>query len=76
MPHLFGQSFEYDDKKDLIDWLEEIDSTQAITIIDLALSHANKEGAFDIDESYCIFKCINKLKELKTNGEGIEKSMD
>lgn len=76
MPHLFGQSFEYDDKKDLIDWLEEIDSTQAITIIDLALSHANKEGAFDIDESYCIFKCINKLKELKTNGEGIKKSMD
>ena len=65
MPNLFGDSFEYDDKKDLINWLEEIEPNQALTIIDLALSHANIQGAFTIDESYCIFKCITKLKDEK-----------
>lgn len=63
MPHLFGDSFEYDDKEDLINWLEKIDINQAIIIVDIALSHANREGAFDMDESYCIFKCINKIKQ-------------
>jgi len=76
MPHLFGEAFEYDDKKDLIDWLEGIGISQAIIIVDIALSHANKEGAFDMDESYCIFKCINKLKELKTHGEETQEDME
>lgn len=76
MPHLFGKAFEFDDKKDLIDWLEVIGISQAIIIVDIALSHANKEGAFNVDESYCIFKCINKLKELKTNAEETQEDME
>jgi|LauGreDrversion4_2_1035121.scaffolds.fasta_scaffold82765_3 hypothetical protein len=65
MSSLFGGGFEYDNKEDLVQFLEEIDTKNALTLIDLAISHAAKQGAFDIDESYCIFKCISKLKDEK-----------
>jgi len=29
----------------------------------MALNHANKQGAFSILESHCIYKCLEKLKD-------------
>jgi len=55
--------FEYESKKELTEFLNEIDSKNALMLIELSLIHASKHGAFDIDESYCIFMCLNKLKD-------------
>jgi hypothetical protein len=54
--------FEYESKKDLKEFLQEIDNQNAIVLIEMALSYASKQGSFDIDESHCIFMCLSKLK--------------
>lgn len=56
--------FEYESKKELIEFLNEIDYKNALTLIELSLTHASKQGAFDIDESHCIFICLSKLKDF------------
>lgn len=62
MSTLFNGDFEYEEESDFKEFLETIEPQNALKIIDIALSHANKEGAFSIEESYCIYKCIDKLK--------------
>ena len=51
------ENFEYKNKKELIEFLNELDNKNALTLIELSLSHAAKQGCFDIDESYCIL-CV------------------
>lgn len=62
MSTLFNGDFEYEDESDFKEFIESIESKNALKIIEIALSHANKEGAFTIEESHCIYKCIDKLK--------------
>lgn len=55
--------FEYESKKELIEFLNEIDYKNALTLIELSLTHASKQGAFNIEESHCVFVCLSKLKD-------------
>lgn len=63
MSTLFNGDFEYEEESDFKEFLETIEPENALKIIDIALAHANKEGAFTIEESYCIYKCVDKLKK-------------
>jgi hypothetical protein len=60
---LFGGEFEYDEKEDLNVFIDNLKPTVSQAILEMALNHANKQGVFSILESYCIYKCLEKLKD-------------
>jgi hypothetical protein len=60
---LFGGEFEYDEKEDLNVFINNLKPTVSHAILEMALNHANKQGAFSILESHCIYKCLEKLKD-------------
>ena len=60
---LFNGEFEYEDINELYIFLDNLDPVASIEILEIALNHANKQGAFDILESHCIHKCLEKLKK-------------
>lgn len=62
MTTLFNGDFEYEQESEFKEFLETMEPVNALKIIEIALSHANKEGAFTIEESHCIYRCIDKLK--------------
>lgn len=63
MDTLFNGNFEYDDKDELIEFINNIDTEDAIKIIEQSLDHANESGAFNLLESYCVHQCLEKLKK-------------
>jgi hypothetical protein len=69
MSTLFNGDFEYEEESDFKEFLETIEPENALKLIDIALSHANKEGSFTLDESYCIYKCMDKLKKQQNENK-------
>jgi len=60
---LFGGEFEYEDKKDLDELLNNLQPNVALRILLVALNHASKQGAFDILESHCVHKCLENIEK-------------
>ena len=69
MKSLFDGEFEYEHEEELEEFLSVLTPGAAITIIEMALNHANKQGGFDVIESFSVYKCLTVLNKIK-NGEG------
>jgi hypothetical protein len=63
MDTLFNGNIEYDNKEELIEFINNVGPEDAIKIIEQSLDHANEKGAFNLLESYCIHQCLDKLKK-------------
>ena len=59
---LFSGEFEYDEKVDLNVFIDNLKPSVSYTILEMALNHASKQGAFSILESHCVYKCLEKIK--------------
>lgn len=64
---IFGGSIEFENKEKLIEFIETIDKEMSIKLIEISIEYGMKNGLFGLDESYCLYKSLKKLKENETN---------
>jgi hypothetical protein len=63
METIFGGLIEFEDKNELVDFVEKVDITDSINLIEVALNYSQQSGIFTIEESHIIYKSLKKLKE-------------
>jgi len=63
MGSLFGNLLQFESNSQFDLFLESIDKTNALKIIELSIMNNQQSGIYTIEESYCIYKCLSKLKE-------------
>jgi hypothetical protein len=44
-----------------------LDKESAIKIIEVGINYALSNGLYSMGETFCLYKCINKLKENEDN---------
>jgi len=63
MKTIFGGLIEFETQSKLIEFLESIDNSGSINIIETSIEYGLKSGLYSLDEAYCLFMCLTKLKE-------------
>jgi hypothetical protein len=63
MESIFGGGIEFESKDQFDKYIETIDKPSALKIIDLSIDFGLKSGLYSLEESYALYKCLNKLKE-------------
>jgi hypothetical protein len=63
MENLFGGLLEFVSKEQLENFINTMDKTSALKMIELSLLHAQHRGLFSFEESTIIYNSLNKLKE-------------
>jgi hypothetical protein len=67
MENIFGGLIEFESHKDFEIFMESVDRQTALKLIESALGYGLSNGLYSMGESYCLYKCINKLKENEDN---------
>jgi hypothetical protein len=63
MENLFNGLFQFESQKQFDDFMKNIDKKSAIKILELSIINNQQNGLYSLEESYCLYKCISKLKE-------------
>ncbi len=63
MENLFNGLFQFETQKQFDDFMQNIDKKSAIKILELSIINNQQNGIYSLEESYCLYKCISKLKE-------------
>lgn len=69
MENIFGGLIEFDTQKDFDSFVESLDKESAIKIIEVGINYALSNGLYSMGETFCLYKCISKLKENENNIE-------
>ena len=69
MENIFGGLIEFDTQKDFDYFVESLDKESAIKIIEVGINYALSNGLYSMGETFCLYKCISKLKENENNIE-------
>ena len=70
MNSLFNGFLEFKSKKELDELLiNNLDKVTALKIIELSIETFQSQGAFTLDESFALNRCLSKLKENENNIE-------
>jgi hypothetical protein len=67
MENIFGGLIEFNSQKEFDNFVETLDKEYAIKIIEVAINYALSNGLYSMGETFCLYKCINKLKENEDN---------
>ncbi len=70
MESIFGGTIEFQTNSQFTEFVESVDKEMSIKIIELALDYSQKNGLFNMEESYAIYKSLNKLKENANQNQG------
>jgi len=70
MAHMFGELLEFNTKEELNEYIEKMNVVDAITLLETALTWSQQNGLYSIDESYTIYKSLQKLRENVTERTG------
>ena len=60
---IFGGLLQFETNQQLNEFIESIDKEMSIKLIELSIDYIMKNGLFTLEESYCLYKSINKLRE-------------
>ena len=63
MKTMFDGLFEFESEDDLVLFTINMDKQSSIKILELAIEYGQKKGLYSIQESYCLYNCLLKLKE-------------
>ena len=63
MNTIFDGLLEFPTQEDFDSFVETMDKTSAIKMIELSIATNQQKGVYSLEESYCLYKCITKLKE-------------
>lgn len=59
---IFGGLIEFEDQSKLIEFAETMNVPTSIKIIEASIEYGMRNGIYSMEEAYCLFKCILKLK--------------
>jgi hypothetical protein len=62
---LFDGLLQFKDNEELDELIKSMDSKLSLKLIEFALDYAQKSGAYDFQESYLIYKCLEVLKKQR-----------
>jgi len=60
---MFDGLFEFESESDLDFFVDKMDKKSSIKIIEIVIEYGQKKGLYSLQESYCLYKCLTKLKE-------------
>lgn len=60
---IFGGLIAFENEEKLTEFIESMDKSTAIKIIELTINYGLKNGLYNLDEAYCLHKSISKIKE-------------
>ena len=69
MENIFGGLIEFNTQKEFDNFVETLDKETAIKIIEVGINYALSNGLYSMGETFCLYKCINKLKHNEDNIE-------
>lgn len=61
MENLFGGLVTLENKESYHEFINTLDNSSALQIIELAVAHVQSTGAFNLRESHCLYECLKKL---------------
>ena len=61
---IFGGLIEFENHEKLTEFVETMDKTMGLKMLELSIDYGMKNGVYNLDEAYCLHKCISKLKEV------------
>jgi hypothetical protein len=70
MNKIFGDNFEYDSVEDLIKFLKEVEGSEAINVLEMAVNESTKKGHYNLTEAAVLFWCIQAIKNESNNTTG------
>lgn len=71
MKAIFGGLLEFEDNTKLGEFIETIDEKTSIKIIENAMEYSMKNGIYSLEEAFCLYKCLLKIKSVITEIENI-----
>lgn len=63
MENIFGGLIQFENEKEFDDFVSEINKVNALKIVEKAIEFAYMNNVFSVQETYCIYKSLKKLKE-------------
>lgn len=66
MAHMFGELLEFNSKEELNEYIEKMGVGDALTLLETALTWPQQNGLYTIDESFIIYKSLEKLRQNVT----------
>lgn len=70
MESIFGGLIEFDNQKELDEYMNNLSVDDAIQIIEKQIEFVATHGGFKLVESHVLYKCLNKLKENANKNQG------
>jgi hypothetical protein len=70
MESIFGGLIEFDNQKELNEYMDNLSVDDAIQIIEKQIEFVATHGGFKLVESHVLYKCLNKLKENANKNQG------
>ncbi len=64
---ILGGLIEFESQEKLNNFIENIDHINAIKIIEGSIEYGMKNGLFNLNEAYCLYKCLNVIKYCVDN---------
>lgn len=66
MGHMFGELLEFNSKEELNEYIEKMEVADALTLLEAALTWSQQNGLYTIDESFIIYKSLEKIRQNVT----------
>jgi hypothetical protein len=63
MENIFNGLIEFDSTEEFNEFVDNIDKSNALMIIEKQIEYSQQGGVFTLLESATLLKCLNKLKE-------------
>ncbi len=63
MESIFGGLIEFENISEFENYVENLDKTKALVIIEKQIEYQMLNGGFTLLESHVLYKCLKKLKE-------------
>jgi hypothetical protein len=60
---IFGGLIGFENNEKFTEFIDTMDKATAIKIIELSIEYGLKYGLYDLNESFCLYNCISKIKE-------------
>jgi hypothetical protein len=70
MESIFGGLIEFDNQKELNEYMDNLSVDDAIQIIEKQIEFVATHGGFKLVESHVLYKCLIKLKENANKNQG------
>jgi hypothetical protein len=65
MKSIFGGLLEFSDDEKLQEFAEKLDMKTSVKILENSIEYGLKNGLYSLEEAYCLYMCIHKLKAIE-----------